>query len=155
MFYNSRAGKRGCVNATQLVEVCVHVCLSGAPFSNQPPTPPPHTYTLFNTHPRTQAHTGLLQKPGPQTGGADQSITSLLQQSNKVIIRQQLTDLERPGQSKAAVMWGLALAHVTVTQSGRSCCQRKERWKEERHEMEAEFKEKKHKELQETIKEFL
>lgn len=54
-------------------------------------------------------------------------------------------------------MWGLELAHVTVTQSGRSCCQGIERWKEERQTTVAEIKEKeKHKEVQETgTKEFL
>lgn len=38
-------------------------------------------------------------------------------------------------------MWGLALAHVTVTQNGSSCCQGTERRKEERQTTEAEFKE--------------
>lgn len=38
-------------------------------------------------------------------------------------------------------MWGLALAHVTVTQNGSSCCQGIERRKEERQTTEAEFKE--------------
>lgn len=47
-------------------------------------------------------------------------------------MRQQLTDLERLGQSKAAVMWGLALVHVTVTESGSSCCQGIDGWKGER-----------------------
>lgn len=37
-------------------------------------------------------------------------------------------------------MWGLALAHVTVTQSGSSCCQGIEGWKEGRRTTEAEFK---------------
>ncbi|CAB1438496.1 unnamed protein product [Pleuronectes platessa] len=71
-------------------------------------------------------------------------------QSNKVIIRQRLADLERPGQSKAAVMWGLALAHVTVTQSGSSCCQGIEGWRDERLTTEAEFKERKQREVPQT-----
>lgn len=37
-------------------------------------------------------------------------------------------------------MWGLALAHVTVTQSGSSCRQGIEGWKEEEQTTEAEFK---------------
>lgn len=92
------------------------VQFSGAPLQN---IPPPQKPTC--AHPQT--HVKATSEAWPQTGEADQSITSLLQQSNKVIIRQRLVDLERPGQSKPAVMWGLLLAHVTVTESGSSCCQ--------------------------------
>lgn len=62
--------------------------------------PPPQK--LARTRPQT--HVKATSEAWPQTGEVDQSITSLLQQSNKVIIRQRLADLERPGQSKPAVM---------------------------------------------------
>lgn len=101
--------------------------------------PPPQTPT--RTHPQT--HVKATSEAWPQIGEVDQSITSLLQQSNKVIIRQRLTDLERPGQSKPAVMWGLLLAHVTVTESDSSCCQGMEGWRKWRWASEAEFKKRK------------
>lgn len=96
--------------------VCASVFLSS--LQRMPPPTPIHTHTHLHVRTSTKA----TSEVEPHTGRADQSITSLLQQSNKVIIRQQLTDLERPGQSKAAVMRGPALAHVTVTQNGSSCC---------------------------------
>lgn len=73
------------------------VQLSGAPLQNLPPPQKP-------TCAQPQTHVKATSEAWPQTGEADQSITSLLQQSNKVIIRQRLADLERPGQSKPAVM---------------------------------------------------
>lgn len=113
----------------------MHIPLSGAGFvNNEAPT-----LMHMSIRPHTDTHTNrVASEAWTQTGKADQSITSLLQQSNKVIIRQRLADLERPGQSKAAVMWGPALTHVTVTQSGSSCCQGMEEWKEERYTDEKE-----------------
>lgn len=110
----------------------MHVPLS-AVFSDNNTAP-----TCPTAHTQQHTHKQATSEAWTQTGKADQSITSLLQQSNKVIIRQRLADLERPGQSKAAVMWGPALTHVTVTQSGSSCCQGMEECKEKRYATEKE-----------------
>lgn len=114
----------------------VYARLSEALLQNVPPL-----QKLTCTHPQT--HVKATSEALPQTGEVDQSITCLLQQSNKVIIRQRLADLERPGQSKPAVMWGLLLAHVTVTESDNSCCQGMGGWRPWRWASEAEFKRRK------------
>lgn len=81
----------------QCLFLCAYTRLSEALLQILPPP-----QKLTRTH--SQTHVKATSEAWPQTEELDQSITSLLQQSNKVIIRQQLADLERPGQSKPAVM---------------------------------------------------